>query len=54
LKWEKGHLEGEMTQIRAEDTDSSKGYLHVQAVNAKFKKPRTVVPLPQVAEVLKK
>jgi integrase len=45
---------GEMTQIRAEDIDFSKGYLHVQAVNAKFNKPRTVVLLPRVAEVLKK
>jgi hypothetical protein len=54
LKWEKGHLEGEMTQIMAEDTDFSKGHLHLQAVNAKFKKPRTVVLLPQIAEVLKK
>ena len=43
-----------MTQIRAEDIDFSKGYLHVQAVNAKFNKPRTVVLLPRVAEVLKK
>ena len=45
---------GEMTQIRAEDIDLSKGYLHVQAINAKFKKPRTVVLLPQVVGVLKK
>ena len=45
---------GEMTQIRAEDVDFSKEYLHVQAVNAKFNKPRTVVLLPRVAEVLKK
>jgi integrase/recombinase XerD len=45
---------GEMTQIKAEDIDFRKGYLHVQATNAKFKKPRTVVLLPQVAEVLKK
>ena len=45
---------GEMTQIRAEDIDSSKGYLHVQAVNAKFKKPRTVVLLPQVIETITK
>lgn len=41
---------GEMTQIRAEDIDFSKGYLHDQAINAKFKKPRTVVLLPQVAD----
>jgi integrase/recombinase XerD len=41
---------GEMTQIRAEDIDFRKGYLHVQATNAKFKKPRTVVLLPQVAQ----
>jgi site-specific recombinase XerD len=45
---------GEMTQIKAEDVDFRKGYLHVQATNAKFKKPRTVVLLPQVAEVLQK
>jgi integrase/recombinase XerD len=45
---------GEMTQIKAEDIDFSKGYLHVQAINAKFKKPRTVVLLPQVAEALQK
>jgi integrase/recombinase XerD len=45
---------GEMTQIRAEDIDFSKGYLHVQATNAKFKKPRTVVLLPQVADAMAK
>ncbi len=45
---------GEMTQIRAEDVDFNKGYLHVEAINAKFNKPRTVVLLPQVIEVLKK
>jgi integrase/recombinase XerD len=45
---------GEMTQIKADDIDFRKGYLHVQATNAKFKKPRTVVLLPQVAEVLQK
>jgi integrase len=45
---------GETTQIKAEDIDFRKGYLHVQATNAKFKKPRTVVLLPQVAEVLQK
>jgi integrase len=45
---------GEMTQIRAEDIDFNKGYLHVQAINAKFKKPRTVVLLPKVAESLQK
>jgi integrase len=45
---------GEMTQIRAEDIDFSKGYLYVQATNAKFKKPRTVVLLPQVAEAISK
>ena len=38
----------EMTQIRAEDVGFSKGYLHVPALNAKFKKPRTVVLLPWV------
>ena len=45
---------GEMTQIRAEDIDFSKGYLHVQAVNAKFNKPRTVVLLPRVADAIAK
>jgi integrase/recombinase XerD len=45
---------GEMTQIRAEDIDFSKGYLHVEATNAKFKKPRTVVLLPQVADAMAK
>jgi integrase len=44
----------EMTQIRAEDVDFSKGYLHVPAINAKFKKARTVVLLPQVAEAITK
>ena len=43
-----------MTQIKAEDIDISKGYLHVEAINAKFNKPRTVVLLSQVAEVLQK
>ncbi len=45
---------GEMTQITAGDIDFRKGYLHVQALNAKFKKPRTVVLLPQVAESVAK
>jgi integrase len=45
---------GEMTQIKAEDVDSSKGYLHVQAINAKFNKARTVVLLPQVAAAITK
>ncbi|NPV63634.1 MAG: tyrosine-type recombinase/integrase [Methanotrichaceae archaeon] len=45
---------GEMTQIKAEDTDFSKGYLHIQAVNAKFDKPRTVVLLPSVAEAIQR
>lgn len=45
---------GEMTQIMAEDIDFSKGYLHVQALNAKFKKPRTVILLSQVAEAMAK
>jgi integrase len=40
---------GEIVQIRAEDVDFSKGYLHVPALNAKFKKPRTVVLLPKFA-----
>jgi integrase len=34
--------------------DFSKGYLHVLALNAKFKKPRTVVLLPQVAGAISK
>lgn len=42
---------GEMTQIKAENIDFSKGYLHVKAFNAKFNKPRTVVLLSQVTEV---
>lgn len=42
----------EMTQIRAEDMDFSKGYLHVPAINAKFKKPRTVILLPQAIEAI--
>jgi integrase/recombinase XerD len=45
---------GEMTQIKSEDIDFSKGYLHVQSVNAKFNEPRTVVLLPQVVEALQK
>jgi integrase/recombinase XerD len=45
---------GEMTQIRAEDIDFSKDYLHVQAINAKFNKPRTVVLLPRVADAVAK
>lgn len=44
---------GEMTQIRAEDIDLSKGYLHIQAANAKFNKARTVILMPKVVEVLK-
>jgi hypothetical protein len=44
----------EMTQIRIEDVDFSEGYLHVPATNAKFKKLRTVVLLPQVAEAIAK
>ena len=45
---------GEMTQIRAEDVDFAKGFLHIQASNAKYKKARTVVLLPQVAEAVKR
>jgi integrase len=44
----------EETQIRAEDVDFNKGYLHVPGINAKFKKPRTVVLLPRVAEAISK
>jgi integrase/recombinase XerD len=43
---------GEMTQIRAEDIDFSKGSLHVQAINAKFKKSRTVILLPLVIDAI--
>jgi integrase/recombinase XerD len=45
---------GEMTQIRAGDIDFSKRYLYVQAVKAKFNKPRTVVLLPKVAGAVAK
>ncbi len=45
---------GEMTEIIAEDVDFSKSYLHVPAINAKFKKPRTVVLLPMVAKAMSK
>lgn len=45
---------GEMTQIKAEDIDFEKGYLHIQAANSKGKKPRTIVLLPQVAEAITK
>ena len=45
---------GEMTAIRAEDIDSSKGYLHIRAEGAKGKKTRTVVILPPVSKALKK
>jgi integrase len=45
---------GEMTHIRAEDIDFNKGYLHVQAINAKFNKSRTVVLLPQVIDAIAK
>jgi integrase len=45
---------GEMTQIKIEDIDFRKGYLHVPAINAKFKKSRTVVLLPQVAQAISK
>jgi integrase/recombinase XerD len=44
----------EMTQIRIEDVDFNKSYLHVPALNAKFKKSRTVVLLPQVVEAVSK
>jgi len=44
----------EMTQIMAEDVDISKSYLHVPALNAKFKKARTVVLLPQVSQAIAK
>jgi integrase len=45
---------GEMTQIKVEDIDFNKGYLHVQAINAKFNKFRTVVLLPQVIDAIAK
>ena len=45
---------GEMTQIRAQDIDFSKGYLHVQAINAKFKESRTMVLCPKLSEAISK
>jgi integrase len=45
---------GEMTQIRAEDIDFQKGYLHIRALNSKGKKPRTVVLIPLVTDALKR
>lgn len=45
---------GEMTQIRAEDLDFQKGYLHIRALNSKGKKPRTVVLIPLVTDALKR
>jgi integrase len=45
---------GEMTRIRAEDIDFGKGYLYVQALNAKFNKLRTVVLMLKVAEAIAK
>ncbi len=45
---------GEMTAIRAEDIDFAKGYLHIRAAQAKLKKPRTVVLLPPVIEIISK
>src|SRR5512136_1589433 len=45
---------GEMTAIRAEDINFSKGYLHIRAEGAKGKKPRTVVLMPPVSDALKK
>jgi integrase len=45
---------GEMTAIRAEDIDFTKGYLHIRAESANGKKPRTVVLLSPVADALRK
>jgi integrase len=44
----------EMTQIRAEDIDFPKGCLHIQALNSKGKKPRTVVLIPLVTDAFKR
>ena len=43
---------GEICQIKVEDIDFEKGYLHIPASNAKYKKSRTVVLLPVVLDVL--
>jgi integrase len=43
---------GEMCQIEVSDIDFEKGYLHIPASNAKYKKSRTVVLLPVVLDVL--
>jgi integrase/recombinase XerD len=43
---------GEMCKIKVGDIDFEKGYLHIPASNAKYKKPRTVVLLPSVMEAL--
>jgi integrase/recombinase XerD len=43
---------GEMCQIKMGDIDFEKGYLHIPASNAKYKKSRTVVLLPVVLDVL--
>jgi integrase/recombinase XerD len=43
---------GEMCKIKVVDIDFEKGYLHIPASNAKYKKPRTVVLLPAVMEAL--
>lgn len=45
---------GEMTQIKVEDIDFEKAYLHIRAANAKLRKSRTVVLLPPVVEALRK
>ena len=47
-----GLREGEMCQIKVGDIDFEKGYLHIPASNAKYKKSRTVVLLPVVLDVL--
>ena len=45
---------GEMCKIKVGDIDFEKGYLHIPASNAKYKKSRTVVLLPAVMNVLHK
>lgn len=45
---------GEMTAIRAEDIDFTKGYLHIRAEGAKGERPRTIVLLPPVSDALRK
>jgi integrase len=43
-----------MAPIQADDIDTQKGYLHIQAANSRGKKLRTVVLLPQAADAIAK